>query len=755
MTLAPRRGNPRQVRRRGSDPKAPAARVPPTARTRAKARPPPPPLDDPSLYINRELSWIRFNERVLEEALDESHPLLERVKFLAIWANNLDEFFMVRVSGLLRQVVAGAATLPADGLSPAQQLTAIRKELLPAIARHAACWSQQIRPALAAAGVEVLEYRDLSAAEKRKARSYFRESMFPILTPLAFDPAHPFPHISNLSLNLAVILEDERHGERFARLKIPQEVPRLLGTSEWMREGREAGEEVPGPEARFVWNEQVVTENVRALFPGLSVVAAYPFRVTRDADLEIREDDAADLASTVESVLDRRHFGSVVRLQADARMPARVRSILMRNLGVEAQQVYDVSGPLGLADLMQLHGLDRPDLKDAPLAQVTPKALSAGHDLFAAAAGHDVLFYHPYDAFGPVIDLVRQASVDKQVMAIKQTLYRIGANSPIVGALKEAREEGKQVAALVELKARFDEENNIAWARALEASGVHVIYGVMGLKTHAKILLIVRRERGSITRYVHMATGNYNAQTSRTYADIGLITDDPDIGQDVSELFNALTGYSTGQEYRKLLVAPTNLRKEFLSRIERETRLHRQAGGGGRLAFKMNALADEECIRALYRASQAGVQVDLQVRGICCLRPGVRGVSENIRVTSVVGRFLEHARIYYFHNGGDEEVYTGSADLMPRNLSRRVEVLFPIEEPDLKKQVIELLEIHLRDNIKARALQEDGSYGRVEPAKGDARINSQLAVWRLRERAARAREGPIRGAARPPRGGAG
>ena len=693
-------------------------------------------LLDPALYINRELSWVRFNRRVLEEAIDPSHPLLERLKFLAIWANNLDEFFMVRVSGLLRQVETGAVALPADGMSPTQQLAGIRRELLPDITRHAAAWADDIQPALAEAGVEALNHADLTPEERRGARRYFRQHIFPILTPLAFDPSHPFPHISNLSLNLAVVLDDKVHGERFARLKIPQETPRLIPSSLWADGNEENGANHNGGAKRFVWNEQLVIANLKALFPGIHVEAAYPFRVTRDADLEIREDDAADLADTVEAIVGRRHFGSVVRLQADARMPPRVRSILIRNLGVDPQEVYDVHGPLGLADLMQLHSLDRPELKDPPITHVTPAPLIAGHDLFSAARHSDVLLFHPFDSIGPVVDFIRGAARDPNVLAIKQTLYRIGRNSPIVEALQEARENGKQVAVLVELKARFDEENNIAWARALEAAGVHVVYGVAGLKTHAKLLLVVRRERGKIVRYVHLSTGNYNTQTARIYTDLGLITRDSAIGQDVSELFNALTGYSARQEYRKLLVAPGNMRRELLSRIERETRLHKKAGGG-HLAFKMNALVDEECIRALYRASQAGVKVDLQVRGVCCLRPGAKGVSENITVTSVVGRFLEHARIYYFRNGGKEEVLIGSADLMPRNLDRRVEVLFPVDDAARKKDLIELLGIYMRDNLKARQMGVDGTYHRVLPKPGDPKINSQVAAMRLRERAGR------------------
>ncbi len=676
-------------------------------------------LNDPSLYINRELSWLAYNRRVLEEAENENAPPLERAKFLSIYASLLDEFFMVRVSGLKRQAETGGTKLPPDGMSPEQQLHAIRQALVPDLKRHAACWKKSLQPALHEKRIHVLDYADLARGEQKRLRSYFRENVLPILTPLAFDPSHPFPHISNLSLNLAVVLEHPEHGERFARLKVPAELPRLLEVPD------AAGHTSSIGPLRLVWLKQVVAANLKGLFPGMEVKAAYPFRVTRDADQEIRELEAGDLLDTVEEVVGRRYFGSVVRLQAVSGIAPRVLSILTRNLGLTPDDVYEVDGPLGFSALSQIASLDRPDLKDPPISPVVPHALRHSRDPFAAVRDRDVLLYHPYDSFAPVVDLLRTAASDPAVLAIKITLYRIDQNSPIVDALIEARENGKQVAALVELKARFDEEKNIAWARALEAAGVHVIYGVVGLKTHAKMCLIVRRERDRIVRYAHLSSGNYNTVTARLYGDLGLMTADRAIGSDVSELFNALTGYPGEGRYRRLLVAPWRMRDEIIKRIAREIAAHRK-GGGGRLAFKVNALVDARVIRALYHASRVGVKVDLNVRGICCLRPEVRGVSENIRVTSIVGRFLEHGRIYYFRNGGDEEVFLGSADIMPRNFDNRVEVLFPVVDSRLKRRVIdEVLAVHLADTLKARSLRPDGTYVPVAARRGEPRLNSQ------------------------------
>ncbi len=691
-------------------------------------------LKSPALYFNRELSHVKFNWRVLEEALGNQHPLLERVKFISIFCSNLDEFFMIRVSGLRRQLEAGVVGTSPDGMTPAEQLAAIRRELMPQLARMRECWRKDIMPRLRMQGINILEYKDLKGKQRKLLRRYFDREIFPTLTPLAFDPGHPFPHISNLSLNLAVIVLDPLHGERFARVKIPSFFPRLLRIPE---EEKAESYEVLGLEAvmenNFVWIEDIIQANLDMLFPGLEVVAAYPFRVTRDADFEIEEDEASDLLATIEENVVLRQFGSAVRLEVDPALPDHFRNILVSNMKLAPYQVYATEGHIGLADLMDLTKVDRPDLKDRPFIPSAPRVLSSEESIFTVLKRRNVLLYHPYDSFTPVIDFLQQAAEDPDVLAIKQTLYRVGANAPVVDALMLARENGKQVAVLVELKARFDEENNIVWAKALEQAGVHVVYGLVGLKTHAKLCMVVRRERGGMVRYVHLSTGNYNATTARVYADLGYFTSDPKIGADAADLFNGLTGYSRKEGYRKLLVAPNLMRPAILERIDREIERHKEHGDGY-LFFKMNALVDPESIRALYRASQAGLKIDLQVRGICCLRPGVRGVSENIRVTSIVGRFLEHARVYYFHNGGDHELLMGSADLMPRNLDRRVETLFPVDDPRVRASLLnDVIETHLRDNQQARVLLPDGSYEHVRPeGKDTGRVNSQL--WLVEHR---------------------
>jgi polyphosphate kinase len=669
----------------------------------------------------------------LEEALDERHPLLERVKFLAIFASNLDEFFMIRVSGLRRQLAAEVLETPPDGMTPAEQLAATRQELLPLLARHSECWHEDLLSKLKQAGIQVLRYDELKRKQRKLLRRHFEREIFPALTPLAFDPGHPFPHISNLSVNLAVVINDPQYGERFARLKVPGMFPRLLRIpSEEKAEDYESLGLVEDVSTNFVWLEEVVAANLDLLFPGLEVVAAYPFRVTRDADPEIEEDEASDLLLAIEESVRMRHFGSAVRLEIETAMPERIRDILVSNQGLAPYQVYTKDAPIGMADLMELTDINRPDLKDPSFQPAVPAPLTTEESIFSVIKRQNIMLYHPYDSFMPVVDFLHEAVRDPDVLAIKQTLYRVGPNSPVVAALMKARENGKQVAVLVELKARFDEENNIVWARALEHAGVHVAYGLVGLKTHCKLLMVVRRERDGITRYVHMGTGNYNDVTARLYTDVGFLTCDPDIGADVSDLFNALTGYSLKQEYRKLLVAPGAMRQQILGRIEREVEQHRKRGGGY-LAFKMNHLVDKTCIQALYRASQAGVKVDLQVRGICCLRPGVPGVSDNITVTSVVGRFLEHPRIYYFRNGDQEEMLLGSADLMPRNLDRRVEQLFPMEDPDLRESLYEhILSVHLKDNMQAHRLLPDGRYERVYPQEGEPELNSQL--WMVEHR---------------------
>jgi polyphosphate kinase len=669
-------------------------------------------------YINRELSWLRFNTRVFEEALDPSNPLLERVKFLSIYGGNLDEFFMIRVSGL-RDQLAGVVEAPPDGMSPQEQLAAIRSYLLPELRRVRDCWQSELRPALRAAGIAVLDYAELDAGEKRRLRAFFRSEIFPILTPLAFDQGHPFPHISNLSLNLAVTVRDEG-GEAFARVKVPQTIERLVRVPGAHADRDDLrGLAQPGPGDRFVWLEQVVAANLDLLFPGLEIVSAHAFRVTRDADLEIEEDEASDLLTAMVEVVGQRHFGSVVRLEIDDTMPERMRQILLRNLEVAPYQVFTSRGLLGLQGLSEVAALPVPELRDPPFVPVVRALGSAEESLWARLARQDVMLYHPYDSFTTVVDFLRAAADDTDVVAIKQTLYRVGPNSPVVEALMRARENGKQVSVLVELKARFDEQNNIVWARALEDAGVHVAYGLLGLKTHAKLCLVVRREPGGVRSYVHLSTGNYNPITARIYTDIGYFTADRALAADVAHLFNALTGYSRKSDYAKLLVAPGRMREQLLERIEREIRIQHETGDG-RIAFKLNALVDKACIDALYRASQAGVRVDLQVRGICCLRPGVPGLSDNVRVTSLVGRLLEHTRIYFFGNGGDDEILIGSADLMPRNLDNRVEVLFAVEDPALRAALRDdILYRHLADTANTRRLLPDGEYTPKRSAAGD------------------------------------
>ncbi|HUP23417.1 MAG TPA: polyphosphate kinase 1 [Thermoanaerobaculia bacterium] len=708
--------------------------MPDTSTSTALAAPPGDQESEPRAFqagdfFNRELSWLEFNRRVLEEALGQDNRLLERVKFLSIFSNNLDEFFMVRLAGLGHQLETGVVQPPADGMSPAAQLAAIRERLLPMLQQCAACWQEDLEPALAREGIHVLGYGKLRRRQRERLRRYFETEIFPVLTPLAFDPAHPFPHISSLSLNLAVVIRDPGNGERFARLKVPLSLPRLVRVPDEER----AGDVSHGPpdsdsHANFVWIEEVVAANLDLLFPGLEVVDAFPFRVTRNADFEIEEDEADDLLTAMAEVVEQRHFGSVIRLEIDRDMPERIRGVLVRNLKVQPYQVYILDGPIGLVGISELTRVARPELKDPPFLAAVPPAFAGEESIFAAIRRRDRVLYHPYDSFQPMVRFLEEAATDPDVKTIKQTLYRVGTDSPIVAALMEARQNGKQVAVLVELKARFDEENNIVWAKQLERAGVHVVYGVVGLKTHAKMSLVVRREGPGIRCYFHLGTGNYNPATARTYGDIGFFGCDPELAADIADLFNALTGYSLKTEHRKLLVAPATMRRQLLERIEREITHHR-AHGDGYLAFKMNGLVDRSCIEALYRASQAGVRIDLQVRGICCLRPGVEGLSENISVTSIVGRFLEHARMYYFGHGaedGSEELLLGSADLMPRNLDGRVEVLFPVQNERLRRALRDdALFLHLRDNVNAWRLLSDGRYAVIERQPDEEEVDSQ------------------------------
>ncbi len=685
-------------------------------------------LNDPKLYIDREMSMLEFQRRVLEEAQDTCNPLLERVKFLSIVSSNLSEFFMVRVAALKQQIEAGVAELSFDGRTPAEQLATIRPvalQLMQATRREL----QKLLPQLDQAGIHILDYDTLNEAQRAGVEAYFREMVFPVLTPLAFDPGRPFPHISNLSLNLAVVIRDENGDERFARVKVPNTLPRLVP----IRAPKDP-DGAASRELHLVWLEQMIAAHLGSLFPGMTVVEAYPFRVTRDAEVLIQELEAPDLLETVAQSVRQRRFGSVVRITVTEAMPAPIRNLLIENLDIEPADVFPLKPPLGMSELGKLASLDRRDLKDLPFTPAVPQSLEAqSSDIFAAIRQQDILLHHPYDSFTPVIDFIQAAARDPNVLAIKQTLYRVGKNAPIVEGLLEAARNGKQVAVLVELKARFDEESNIEWARTLESEGVHVVYGLLGLKTHSKIALVVRREGERIRRYVHLATGNYNAVTAQAYTDLGLFTCDPDMGADASDVFNYLTGYSAKQDYNKFLVAPINMRSKMESLIRREIE-HQQRGEPGHLIFKANSVVDRAVIKWLYRASQAGVQVDLIVRGMCCLRPGLPGISDNIRVTSVVGRFLEHSRIYYFRNGGAEQVYLGSADLMSRNLDRRVEILFPVEDKRLIRHLRDdVLAIYLADNVKARRMLPDGSYERVRPGPNDPLLESQL--WLIGHRA--------------------
>ncbi|MHB1018056.1 MAG: polyphosphate kinase 1 [Coriobacteriia bacterium] len=670
-----------------------------TVRTVAK-------LDDPSLYINRELALLGFQERVLEEALDPANPLLERAKYLAIFSSNLSEFYMVRVAGLKQQVAAGVGGLSDDGLTAAEQLAAVRERVPHMLEAARACF-YALKDELAAAGIRLLDYAELDDAQRAIADAYFASDVFPVLTPLAFDPGRPFPHISNASMSIAIVVKGPDGEERFARVKVPKALPRFVPVNP---------EGVDSREYAFVWLEQLLMAHAGTLFPGYDIVTAHPFRITRDAEMVIQELEADDLLESIEQGVRQRRFGSVVRMTVEPTMPENIRDILVENLDMDRADVITVAPPLGMSELFGLARVDRPDLKYQPFvpALTVPVEAGAEVDIFTAIHEHDILLHHPYESFEPVVALIRQAAHDPDVLAIKMTLYRVGKNSPIVEALMDAALAGKEVACLVELKARFDEESNIEWARALEAAGVHVVYGLVGLKTHSKVALVVRREGGKIRRYVHIGTGNYNTVTATLYTDLGLLTCDDKMGEDASALFNLVTGYARTNNYRRFMVAPVELR-EGISRLIRREIDHARTGGEGEIIMKMNSLVDQRLIMLLYEASQAGVKIDLLVRGVCCLRPGVAGVSENIRVTSIVGRFLEHSRLYWFGNAGSPEVLIGSADLMPRNLDRRIEVLAPVRDSRLIKRIREeILGTYLRDTVKQRVMQSDGTYVRVD-----------------------------------------
>ncbi|WP_459957217.1 RNA degradosome polyphosphate kinase [Nocardia sp. IFM 10818] len=693
-------------------PAAPPAATPPptTARTRL-------PQDR---YVNRELSWLDFNARVLALAEDTSQPLLERAKFLAIFASNLDEFYMVRVAGLKRRAETGLSVRSADGLSPTEQLEMIAARTQDLAGRHARVFLDQVLPALTTEGIEVIRWAGLDDAEKQRLSGYFQDQVFPVLTPLAVDPAHPFPYISGLSLNLAVTVKDSvTGGEHFARVKVPDNVDRFVRVRRTFaaagRDGisqvRDSAAAQASSMAAFLPMEELIAAHLDQLFPGMEVVEHHSFRITRNADLEVEEDRDEDLLQALERELARRRFGSPVRLEVSDDMTEHMLDLLLRELDVDPADVIQVPGLLDLSCLWQVYGVDRPNLKDAPYVPATPPAFGereTPRNVFAALREGDVLVHHPYDSFSTSVQrFIEQAAADPQVLAIKQTLYRTSGDSPIVNALIDAAEAGKQVVALVEVKARFDEQANIKWARALEQAGVHVVYGLVGLKTHCKTCLVVRREGATIRRYCHIGTGNYNPKTARLYEDVGLLTAAPEIGADLTDLFNSLTGYSRKANYRNLLVAPSGVRAGIIERIEREVELAAQ-GEQARIRLKANAIVDEQIIDALYRASQAGVPVQIVVRGICGLRPGVPGMSENIEVRSILGRYLEHSRILHFE--AQHEYWIGSADMMHRNLDRRVEVLAQVKDPRLADQLGAVFDSALSETTRCWVLQPDGSW---------------------------------------------
>jgi len=654
--------------------------------------------EERSRYLDRELSWLDFNGRVLALAEDAKLPLLERVKFLAIFSRNLDEFFMIRVAGLLNRAAAGLGAAATGGLGPQEELSSVRKRTEELVLRQTDVFRDDVQPRLAEEGIRLLDWGALSKEQRKELGRYFEDQIFPVLTPLSVDPGHPFPYISSLSLNLAIMVRDpERQERRFARVKVPPLLPRFVKTSDG---------------SCFVPLEQVIAAHLDRLFPGMEIELQCPFRVTRNADLSVADEESDDLLAAIETELRRRRFGHAVRLEVRPDMPDEIRELLVRELDLTSDDVYEIDGLLDLESLWQLHGIDRPDLKDTPWPSVVPPRLAGVEDgavdIFAVLAEQGVLVQHPYDSFADTVQaFIRQAAVDPHVLAIKQTLYRTSGDSPIVKALIRAAERGKQVAVLVELKARFDEEANIAWARALEQAGVHVVYGLVGLKTHSKTLLVVRAEPGGIRRYCHVGTGNYNTSTARLYEDIGLLSADPDLGADLSDLFNYLTGYSRSTEFRKIITAPLRMRDRIVELIEEAA-----AEDGGRIVMKMNALVDERVIDALYAASAAGTDVDLIIRGICRLRPETPGLSERIRVRSVLGRYLEHSRIYAFGGGRAAPVryYIGSADMMPRNLDGRVEVLAPVEDSGLAARLQEILDVNLSPGCRAWRLRADGNW---------------------------------------------
>jgi polyphosphate kinase len=672
-------------------------------------------LDDPSLYLNRELSWLEFNRRVLEEAQDPDVPLLERLKFLAFFTSNLDEFFMVRVGGLQQKVQARIAQgSGADRMPPAEQLERIGQLVRSMLDQEYCCFMNDLLPALEREGIVFRTLKDLTDAEHEYLRDQFSREIFPVLTPLAIDPGHRFPRLLNKSLNLAVLLQRPGDADKlFAVVQVPAVLPRFV--------------QLPSERGHvFTPLETVIRMHLPVLFPGMKIDSATVFRVTRNSDFEIDDDEVEDLLKTIEEEVRKRRLGAAVRLEIEADAPPEVEQRLVGALDIDPVDVFRIPGPLDLTGLFQIHAMPvYPQLRDPQFVPQPVPEFAQTSNVWAAIRSRDILIHHPYESFAHVVDFIEAAADDERVLAIKQTLYRTSSDSPIIGALQRAADNGKQVTAVVELKARLDEERNIQWARALEKSGVHVVFGFIDLKTHAKVALVVRREDDGIRRYVHLATGNYNPQTARYYTDLGFFTCNPDFCEDVSALFNYLTGYCDLPQWRKLIVAPSRLQNFMVERIDQEI-AHQKAGRGGRIIAKINGLLEPAIVQALYRASQQDVRIDLICRGICALRPGLPGISDNIRVISIVDRFLEHSRFFLFGNGGDPQVFIGSADWMDRNLSRRVEVVFPIDQPNLKQRVIrEIIATSLADNVKARELLSDGSYRRIAPEPGQPRLRSQ------------------------------
>ncbi|AFY35004.1 polyphosphate kinase 1 [Calothrix sp. PCC 7507] len=686
-------------------------------------------------YFNRELSWLEFNRRVLHESLDIRTPLLERLKFAAIFSSNLDEFFMVRVAIIKEQVAAELSRRTPDGLTPQEQLEAIYQQLRPMVIEQHRYFEKVLCPEMATHGIHLLNYIDTTPEQRSYLQQLFKKQIFPVLTPLAVDPSHPFPLMANLSLNLAVVVKAPDTGEeKFARVKVPNILPRFIPLPQELQIQNGKLNHWTG-----VSIEQVIAHNLDALFPGMIINEYHLFRLTRDADLEVAEQEADDLLLAIQQELRKRHFGgSVVRLEIQPSMPKSVRQMLIAEMALIESDVYEIDGLLNLKDLMSFMALPLPELKDPGWTGVIPPRLQHFHqknkvanlsdeekDIFSVIQQKDLLVHHPYESFSASVEqFIVQAAHDPHVLAIKMTLYRTSGDSEIVSSLIAAAENGKQVAVLVELKARFDEENNITWANKLEKSGVHVVYGLAGLKTHTKIVLVVRQEGDEIRRYVHVGTGNYNPKTAKLYTDVGLLSCREDLGADLTDLFNYLTGYSYQESYRKLLVSPINMRDRIIALIQREIE-HSKNGKKGQIIAKMNSLVDPQIIATLYAASQAGVQIDLIVRGVCCLRPGVAEVSENIRIISIIGRFLEHSRIFHFYNDGQSEVYIGSADWMPRNLDRRVEAVIPVEDAEILQNLHNILEIMLADNRQAWEMQSDGSYIQRRPDQNEPERSSQ------------------------------